>query len=501
MANTIGYVQVYETVPSGPNIGKSSYRDGTSPELLANVLPSAVNDDILQKKAGAWTNRTISQLIVDLATNGFSVIDSIANGDTTNAPSRNAVYDALLLKMDFNAPITGATKTKITYDINGLITGGVDATTADFADTVSKRFVTDTQIATWNALIGGTIFQTVWNATTNSPALVDSTGTKGYYYIVNVAGSTSLDGITDWKVGDWAIFDGVVWRKVDNTDAVSSVNGLTGAVSLDSSNVPDTTNKRYITDAQLVVLGNTSNTNSGDNAPNSSSQPLDADLTAISVLTPSNDDFMQYKSGAWANRTIVQVKVDLGIASLSDISFTQPSSSASWIIVHGRTIYPNFAFFNASNQREYPLEDHSVAGQVSLTFAVSEVHTATLPGNGTSASLRGETVTPLTASSINSASGVVDILTAKTLAISMDTNITNITYSGGITDGSILIFKFLQDATGSRTVAFDAAKFVGNTDVGVPVLLGTLNTTDIVVCMYISAISKFTFISHIRGII
>jgi hypothetical protein len=119
---------------------------------------------------------------------------------------------------------------------------------------VNHRVVTDAQIATWNALIGGSVFQTTWNATTNSPTLASGVGTKGYYYIVATAGSTNLDGITDWKIGDWAIFDGTVWRKVDNTDAVSSVNGLTGAVSLDSSNVPDTLNKRYVTDADLVEI-------------------------------------------------------------------------------------------------------------------------------------------------------------------------------------------------------------------------------------------------------
>lgn len=40
---------------------------------------------------------------------------------------------------------------------------------------------------------------------------------------------------------------------------------------------------------------------------------LDGDLNNIAALTPSNDDFMQYKAGAWANRTVAQVKTDLGL--------------------------------------------------------------------------------------------------------------------------------------------------------------------------------------------
>jgi hypothetical protein len=42
-------------------------------------------------------------------------------------------------------------------------------------------------------------------------------------------------------------------------------------------------------------------------------QPIDADLTSIAGLSASNDDFIQRKSGAWANRTIAQVQDDLEI--------------------------------------------------------------------------------------------------------------------------------------------------------------------------------------------
>jgi hypothetical protein len=48
-------------------------------------------------------------------------------------------------KVAANGAITGATKTKITYDAKGLVTGGADATTADVADSVDKRYVTDAQ--------------------------------------------------------------------------------------------------------------------------------------------------------------------------------------------------------------------------------------------------------------------------------------------------------------------------------------------------------------------
>jgi hypothetical protein len=74
-------------------------------------------------------------------------------------------------------------------------------------------------------------------------------GTKGYYYVVSVAGNTDLNGITDWLVGDWAVYNGTVWQKIDNTETVTSVNGQTGAVVLTTTNVAEGTNL-YFTNAR-----------------------------------------------------------------------------------------------------------------------------------------------------------------------------------------------------------------------------------------------------------
>jgi hypothetical protein len=96
-----------------------------------------------------------------------------------------------------------------------------------------------------DAVLGALSYQGTWNASTNTPTLTSSVGTKGYYYVVSVAGSTNLDGITDWLVGDWAVYNGTAWQKVDNTDSVTSVNGFTGAVSLTTTNINEGTNLYY----------------------------------------------------------------------------------------------------------------------------------------------------------------------------------------------------------------------------------------------------------------
>jgi hypothetical protein len=95
------------------------------------------------------------------------------------------------------------------------------------------------------------MYEGTWNASTNTPTIVSSVGSKGDYYVVATAGSTNINGITDWKIGDWIIFNGTTWDKVDNTDAVSSVNGYTGAVSLVTNDIAESTNL-YFTNARAI---------------------------------------------------------------------------------------------------------------------------------------------------------------------------------------------------------------------------------------------------------
>jgi hypothetical protein len=57
----------------------------------------------------------------------------------------------------------------------------------------------------------------------------------------------------------------------------------------------------HLTAAQATAVANLATTY----------QPLDADLTAIAALSPTNDDIIQRKTGAWTNRTMAQLAADL----------------------------------------------------------------------------------------------------------------------------------------------------------------------------------------------
>lgn len=103
----------------------------------------------------------------------------------------------------------------------------------------SGKFLTTNGTSTsWASVAGGLNYQGTWNASTNTPTLASSTGTNGYYYVVSVAGSTNLNGITDWQAGDWLIFNGSSWQKIDQSwataganDNITSMTGITGGIS------------------------------------------------------------------------------------------------------------------------------------------------------------------------------------------------------------------------------------------------------------------------------
>ena len=81
-----------------------------------------------------------------------------------------------------------------------------------------------------------------WNASTNTPHLVNGTGTKGDFYICNVAGTCDFGaGAITFLENDRVIYDGTVWSKLSAGD-VRTVNNVapdsaTGNVQLAKSDI------------------------------------------------------------------------------------------------------------------------------------------------------------------------------------------------------------------------------------------------------------------------
>jgi hypothetical protein len=121
-----------------------------------------------------------------------SVLYADNSGDPKWKNDGNAVQNVMLE----NSAITGATKTKITYDAKGLVTAGADATTADIADSLDKRYVTDANLTVIGNTSGtNTGDQTFLNArvqSVTSNATVTPTSTNDLVKITAQAAGLTL---------------------------------------------------------------------------------------------------------------------------------------------------------------------------------------------------------------------------------------------------------------------------------------------------------------------
>lgn len=82
---------------------------------------------------------------------------------------------------------------------------------------------------------GGEVYKGTWNAATNTPTITSSVGTTGWYYIVSDAGTTNIDGINSWALGDKIVFNGLVWQKIPEPASSIIVNSsLTGNGLIDN---------------------------------------------------------------------------------------------------------------------------------------------------------------------------------------------------------------------------------------------------------------------------
>jgi hypothetical protein len=81
--------------------------------------------------------------------------------------------------------------------------------------------------------IGALNYKGTWNATTNTPTITSSVGVKGDYYQVSVAGSTTINGISNWGVGDVIAFNGTTWQRIEGGADLNGVNlSVSGTTTL-----------------------------------------------------------------------------------------------------------------------------------------------------------------------------------------------------------------------------------------------------------------------------
>ena len=177
---------------------------------------------------------------VILNTETFAVTGTTNQIETTASGTGLALSLPSTVHRNLQGNVTGNLTGDVTGDLTGNVTAtsvlvdGVIGTTQAVADDSTKVATTAFVQDVVGTIPAGLVFQGTWNASTNTPTLASGTGTTGHFYIVSVAGTTNLDGVTDWAVGDWAVFveQGASdqWEKVDNSSVLDG-NGTGGKIS------------------------------------------------------------------------------------------------------------------------------------------------------------------------------------------------------------------------------------------------------------------------------
>ena len=223
-------------------------RWGDNSRIVLGNTTNANNLDFEMYHDGSATYMKNGSFNLNIESKGGIYIENKSGGSgdidiaqsVTNADVNITAYNGSYFKAD-----TSAGATIFSKPVEVPLVPAVNANAA------SKQYV-DQQIA---SIPAGLVFKGNWNANTNTPTLASGTGTVGNYYVVSVAGNTNLDGITDWQIGDWAVFVEVggvdKWDKIDQTfvqgagavGQVSFWNGI-NSVTGDNAFFWDNSNKR-----------------------------------------------------------------------------------------------------------------------------------------------------------------------------------------------------------------------------------------------------------------
>lgn len=329
--------------------------------LVASIPLSYLDTDgtLAANSDSKVATQKATKTYADNVSSNASVIAKLLTGFSAGAGTVSAVDSILTafqkivgniaLKLTANAPITGATKTKITYDANGLVTSGADATTSDIAEGSNLYYTAarfDTRLATksttdlaeganlyyttprFDARLatktttdlaeGSNLYFTNGRALAAAPA--ETTSTIGV--LVNGA-SAAIPNDTDLvatvessvlKKITWTnikaflktYFDtlyqatGLALLKANNlSDLANAATARTNIGLSTTANQTDSTNKRYVTDADLIDIGNLSGINTGDNAANTTSNSYadakvsdtvyGASWNAVTTIAPSKN--------------------------------------------------------------------------------------------------------------------------------------------------------------------------------------------------------------------
>ena len=357
-----------------------------------------------------------------------------------------------------NVLIVNASKTKITYDVNGLITGGADATTLDIAPSLNRNYVTDIQsgiLSNTSGVNSGdeslATIKTKLGVSTLSGSNTGDQDISSFATITNLALKANTTDVTT-SLG----------LKANTTDITTSLGLKANATDLVSGlalKVDKVTDKELSTNDYTTIEKNKLTAITGTNTGDETLATIKTKL-AVTILSGDNT----------GDENTAGIKTKLGITTLSG-SNTGDQDLSSFASA--------LSLADKANATDVTTSLALKANLISPTLVTPILGEAT----ATSITASGDLKAKRFINSLVTASPTIDLTTGNLFQINLTSSISFSLPTASTSNIGTYLIKFTQDATGSRVVTFannatSTIKLLWSGG-GVPVITATPSKTDI----------------------
>ena len=326
------------------------------------------NDEFVVLDGGSAQKRKRSAEI--FGSNAFnSTTIPTNNNQLTNGAGYVTSSGVTSIATGNSSTLTKSGTTSVTLTPN---TGAVSASSSKLATGSQIQTAINSAIAT---IPSGLSFEGNWNANTDNPSLAGTTPANGVFYIVSVAGSTNLDGITDWKVGDWAVYvsNGAgtdAWQKIDNTSILSG-SGSSGRMSFwtGASSLSSDADLTYNSGTNVLTVGSGTSTQWDSAYDNMITGFSDSGSSTVTLTLTQQDGGTLSTSFAVPQGDITAVTAGTGISgggTSGSVTITNSDRGSS------QNIYKNFTADNGGTATANSNNDTiDIAGGTNINTARS----------------------------------------------------------------------------------------------------------------------------------
>lgn len=198
-------------------VNEAGHADSADYAETANYYAEKVEDGVVTK-----SEQTIAEKFAAVE----KTIEQVSGGAAQKVANSLKISVDGTEKVVFDGSSEKTIDIKQTYDVTDI------QNLLDGNDKILEELLPD-------SILGQLSYMGTWDPATGyvgDTEAVAGTITKGDYYIATGEGNKFPDGKSQtegaeaFETGDWAVYNGTTWDKIDNTDAVRTVNGQIGNV-------------------------------------------------------------------------------------------------------------------------------------------------------------------------------------------------------------------------------------------------------------------------------